>query len=682
MLDVLRYELMRTFLSAILCAAGIAWTQAGANLRITVVDVRDSAIPGAHVEARPLRGGSPIARLTGPDGTVEFGFDRPLEVHVRADGFEPAVRLLDRIELLPVVFRLQPATLRTTVDVTVQDDAASPAPSASALEISRTAARTVLDGIDRVVPGAFVTRRGVMGYGIATNGTGGLSIRGVGESPNAGILVVVDGRPDFQGLMGHPLPDFYSLSDAATVTVTEGPASVLYGSNAMGGVIEIKPWVPTRGMSTRLTTSFGSFYTGQHRLSHGAAFRRGYYSLNAGASHTSGDRPGSAFRGQDGSVTAGYDLSRFWRASIEGRYGHFYVEDPGPVSAPLSGSYADVGRGGISVDLSNASAHAWGYFRAYSSYGRNFITDGFRSTDRTTGARIDENFALARALTMEAGSDFVNYGGTARNVKGMLDYGSHVLTSAAGFVRLQWAVSAGLRLFAGGRYEHNSLFGGTGVPEAGAVWRPRRHVTLSAEAAKGYRNPTIRELYLFPAPNPKLKPERMWNYQASIRVQPVDSFTASFTGFYAGMSNLIVATGYFPNLTLLNAGSALNRGIEAVGRWRASRHVAVQSGYAYLRSTNLAPYVPSTKLNYGADVNAGRVLVYFGGMLVGERWADTQHSNKLAGYHLAELKVTRPVGEHWRVFTLWDNLFDRSYSVVPGYPMPGVNAMGGLSLSF
>jgi iron complex outermembrane receptor protein len=663
-------------------AAISAASQTASTVRLTVADMHDFAVPRARVEVRPLRGGTPISRLTGEDGTVVFALDGPAEVHVRAEGFEPLFHRLEPPVTTQLVLHLQPAILRTTLNVTVRDDAAPPAATGHTLEIDRTAARTVLDGVDRLVPGAFVTRRGVMGYGIATNGTGGLSIRGVGESPNAGILMIVDGRPDFQGLMGHPLPDFYSLSDAGTVSVVEGPASVLYGSNAMGGIVEIKPWVPTEGMSTRLTTSLGSFYTGQHRLSHGAAFRRGYYSLNAGVAHTSGDRPSSAFRDQDGTVTAGYDLSQVWRASLKGRYGHFYVEDPGPVSAPLSGSYADVGRGGFSVDLDNTTARAWGYLRGYSSYGRHFITDGFRSTDRTTGIRADQTFALTQTLTLEAGADFVNYGGAARNIKGRLNYGSHELTSAAGFARMQWSAISSVRLFAGGRYEHNSLFGGTGVPEVGAVWTPRRRVTVSAEAAKGYRNPTIRELYLFPAPNPNLKPEHMWNYQASIRVQPVDSLTATLTGFYADLSNLIVTTGRYPNVALQNTGAALNRGLEAAGRWRASRRIAIQSGYAWLRSTNLSPYVPAQKFNYGADINAGRAFVYFGGVVVGERWANTQHSAKLAGYHLGELRLTLPVKDHWRMFALVDNLFDRAYSVVPGYPMPGINATGGLSVSF
>ena len=135
--------------------------------------------------------------------------------------------------------------VETSVEVIVREPApVETATVGTAVEIDRGGARTVFDAVDQLVPGAFVTRRGIMGYGIATNGTGSVSIRGIGGSPNTGVLIVVDGRPDMQGLMGHPLPDFYSLSNAESVSVTEGPASVLYGSNAMGGAIEIVPSRP------------------------------------------------------------------------------------------------------------------------------------------------------------------------------------------------------------------------------------------------------------------------------------------------------------------------------------------------------------------------------------------------------------------------------------------------------
>ncbi len=150
-------------------------------------------------------------------------------------------------------------------------------------------------------------------------------------------------------------------------------------------------------MHTRLTTSLGSFMTGQHRLSHGARFDRGFYALNAGIDHTRGERESAAYRSQDGSVGIGYDLSSAWKTSLQGRYGHFHVEDPGTLQAPLANSYANVGRGGFSLNLDNAYSHTWGYTRFYASRGRHVITDGFRSVDSTTGTRILQSFSLTPA---------------------------------------------------------------------------------------------------------------------------------------------------------------------------------------------------------------------------------------------------------------------------------------------
>lgn len=672
--------LLRIFAPAI-CLAGLC--PADEEVRIRVSDPHGLAVAGARVEAR--RAGHRTSRPateTGTDGVAVLRTPLPAELIVEAPGFD---RIRERLEpgaALPLDIRLRPAMVRSSVDVVVRDEPGSLTTVGSNLEIERTGARTVFDAVEQVIPAVSISRRGVMGYGIATNGTGGVTIRGIGGSPNTGVLIVVDGRPDFQGLMGHPLPDFYSLSDAGSVSVVEGPASVLYGSNAMGGVIDVKNWEPPEGMSTRLATSFGSFHTGQHRLSHGARLKRGFYSVNAGVSHTAGDRPSSAFRDQDGTITAGYDLSAVWKASINGRYGHFHVEDPGPVTAPLANSYARVGRGGFSINLDNATPGAWGYLRLYSSHGNHYITDGFRSTDRTTGVRIDESIALGPALILQVGTDAVNYGGQARNKLSALDYGRHTLNSVAGFARLQWMATPRLRLNSGLRNDYNSLFGNTTVPEFGASFRVAEGYSISAEVARGYRNPTIRELYMFPAPNPSLLPERLWNYQLAFQAQPVKSLTTTVTGYYASLSNLIITTGRYPNMKLLNAGAALNRGVETTGRWRAHRRVALQGGYMWLRSTNLAPYIPAQKFNYGVDVDAGRAFVYFGGMSIGSRWADAAHKTKLDAYQFGSLKFTVPVSSGWRFTAAVDNLFNRRYQVVTGYPMPGINAAGGITVSF
>lgn len=69
-------------------------------------------------------------------------------------------------------------------------------------------------------------------------------------------------------------------------------------------------------------------------------------------------------------------------------------------------------------------------------------------------------------------------------------------------------------------------------------------------------------------------------------------------------------------------------------------------------------------------------------MRVGQRWRDAQHNRTLEAYTLGSLKMTIPLNQQWRLTAMVDNLFNQSYQVVTGYPMPGINAAGGFTLSF
>jgi outer membrane cobalamin receptor len=670
--------------ACLLAVALLACSLPGAAEEITlrVTDPQDGAVAGAAIEIRGVRtGGGTLSGITDEHGALHVKAELPIEVRVTAAGFDPLRQKLEKNSAEGVRLRLTPATIRTTIDVVVQR---APAPETTieqtALQIDRGGARTVFDAVEKLLPSAYVTRRGIMGLGLGQSGS--MTLRGIGGSPTTEILVIVDGRPDFMGLMGHPMPDFYTLTNVGSLSVTEGPASVLYGSNAMGGAIEIKPSRPLEGVHTDLTASLGSYYTGQYRLTNGARFGRAFYNLTVGVEHTNGARPDSAFRDQDGTLALGYDISQTWRTSLEGRYGHFHVEDPGTVHDPLIGNWSRVGRGGFSWDLDNTGSRTWGSARVFSSFGHNMIYDGFRSVDNSGGVRVQQSFLVAPQLTVDAGTDIIRYGGSARDISSDYNYGEYHINDAAGFTRTRYALTKSLQLNAGLRYDYDSHSGGITVPEFGATYRLAEDYSLSASVTRGFRNPTVRELYLFPAPTPTLKPEHMWNYQATFQARPTSTLLAWVTGYYANIDNLIVTTGSYPNMKMQNTGQALNQGLEANARWRPVRRVSFGSGYANLHSTNLAPYSPQNRLFYSLDLDAGRAFFSLGGNTVGRTWADGSHTSQVAGYTVMNFKCSMPIGRRARIFGMVDNLFNRHYEVLSGYLMPGTNAAGGFNLSF
>ena len=127
---------------------------------------------------------------------------------------------------------------------------------------------SVLPVLTEQVPGLFTTSRGIMGYGVSTGAAGGMSLRGIGGSPTAGLLVLIDGHPQYMGLMGHPIADAYQTMLTDRVEVLRGPASVLYGSNAMGGVINIVTRkMQEDGIKTNAQIGYGSYNTLQTEVS-------------------------------------------------------------------------------------------------------------------------------------------------------------------------------------------------------------------------------------------------------------------------------------------------------------------------------------------------------------------------------------------------------------------------------
>lgn len=288
----------------------------------------------------------------------------------------------------------------------------------------------VLPTLSQQVPGLFVSSRGILGYGVSTGSAGGIKVRGIGATAN--LLVLVDGLPQYAGLYGHPIADAYQTLMAEKVEVLRGPASTIYGSNAMGGVVNIVTREMAReGVQTHLNLQGGSYGTLEATaVNH---LRKGRFSSIVGASYgrTDGHRANSSFEQTSGFVKLGYDLADHWTLVGSANLTYFESSNPGEVSNPMLDNDMKITRGMASLSLTNEYERTSGALRGYYNWGHHHINDGYRQggTPRTVYYLHDDRmggFSLYQSVRLfpdnrtTAGLDFQHCGGHAWN-KAMAD---------------------------------------------------------------------------------------------------------------------------------------------------------------------------------------------------------------------------------------------------------------------
>ena len=125
--------------------------------------------------------------------------------------------------------------------------------------------------------------------------------------------------------------------------------------------------------------------------------------------------------------------------------------------------------------------------------------------------------------------------------------------------------------------------------------------TVRTTVGKGFRSPTIRELYLFPAPTPTLQPEDMWNYELGVTQTIASRISLDLTGFVSEGKNIILTQGVYPNLTLSNSGSFIHRGVEFSGSAFISSDLHLQTSYSFIDAGKETRSVPKHKIFMGCD---------------------------------------------------------------------------------
>ncbi len=570
-------------------------------------------------------------------------------------------------------------------------------------KIENTLQSSLLPVLTEQVPGLFVTGRGVMGYGVSGGAAGSISLRGL-SGGSARLMVLIDGHPQYAGIFGHPIADAYQTLLADKVEVLRGPASVIYGSNAMGGVINIfTRKMAEDGVRTDLRTAYGSYNTLETELTN--RVRKGRFSSVVSGSYgrTDGHRENMSFGQYVGYARLGYDLSSHWNTSADVNVTHFNASCPGPVSAPLLEGDQRITRGMTSFALENRYERSSGALSVFYNWGDHWINDGytplkgespqdgrFNSFDDMMGVSLYQSTQFFDGNRTTLGLDWFRYGGKAwtEYVKGELagtrnDIVDKHENELAAYVDFRQHIGAWLTFNAGLRIDHHSRVGTEWVPQAGLAFHLPHDAELKASAAKGFRYPILREMYMFPPQNPDLKPESMWNYELSFSQRlPDGSLSYGVNLFYIDGKNLIMT---LPNpngsgMLNRNSGKIDNSGFEVQAAYRIDRFWSVDANYSFLHMENPVVAAPEHKLYAGGAFSRGRWNVSTGVQYIAGLYTSVNPDTK-EDFVLWNLRASFRIAGWLEALVKGENLLAQKYEINAGYPMPRATVMVGFNIS-
>ena len=556
---------------------------------------------------------------------------------------------------------------------------------------------SILPTAMQMVPGLFVTSRSMMGYGVSTGAAGGINMRGI-TGGSGQLLVLIDGHPQYQGIYGHPIADSYQTLMADRVEVLRGPASVLYGSNAMGGVLNIVTRSMRQdGVKTNFNLGAGSYGTVQTEASN--QVRSGKFSSTVAAQYgrTDNHRPRMGFEQYGGYMKLGYDLTEHWNTYVDADITHFNASYPGAESSPLYDADQWITRGMVSAALENHYGNSNGALSVYSNFGRHKIDDGtadplkptqrfFRSKDALTGVSLYQSARLFEGNRLTVGFDFEHIYGhayyTSKATGEVLDTpnkqsGKSHRNEVAGYIDIRQDLLSWMTIDAGIRYDHHSITGSEWIPQAGIVVRPISTGEIKLMASKGFRNPTMREMYLYPPSNEELEPERLWNYELSWRHR-LRQFSYGVNFFYIKGDNMIQTV----NRKNVNTGEIENYGAELEAHYSINPHWSLFTNHSLLHMENPVIAAPEYKGMLGVNYHQDRWNVIAGLQYINGLYTTTGENPCKEDFCLLNATINYQLS---RPITLWvrgENLLAQKYEINLGYPMPRATFMAGVNVNF
>jgi vitamin B12 transporter len=565
-------------------------------------------------------------------------------------------------------------------------------------------------------PGVTLVQNGGPG------GAASIFIRGADSDET---LVLIDGvkvnDPSDPGT-GYDFSNLYA-GDIARIEVLRGPQSTLYGSEAMGGVVNVITAAATRPLEGDIQAEGGGYGTAYVRGGVGGKADTFDWRLGAWYESTNGVSDFDKVFGGTGNDpfhTAGasgrirYDLTPTLQLDERAYYTWSRNEFDGyDTPSGNFGNDNEFGRTQQVVDYTGLN------FQMFDGRLKNRVAFEYNLLDRVDE---DSDQPGTKFTFIDKGvSTTVEYEGVYaiapgyQAVFGAQDEYSTISADspldpptvdaddniASGYAELTGEVLPGLTLTGGGRYDANSTFGGHATGQASVAWRLNDGNTiLRASFGQGFKAPSLYELYS-PYGNTALRPEEANGWDAGIEQHFVDGrVIVQATWFGRQTSDLIEFIDCYGLAACNNFGGyytnidrAFSEGAEVTASWQVTRRLQVSGNYTHDYDVDKTqgsttydlqlPRRPKTTANASVSYVWPVKLTTIVALRYADRsFDDPANTIPLQSYVLWDVRASYPLRPHLEVYGRIENLTDKHYETAYQYGTLGRAAYAGLRYSF
>lgn len=528
------------------------------------------------------------------------------------------------------------------------------------------------------VNGVNLVQGHALGFGLRNPVAGRIQIRGIGRKAGVdmavrGVLLLMDGVPDFSVTHGHPLPDMFSRSYVDEIEVIKGPSSVRYGW-AQAGVVLMRSRDPQRmGSSGYAAASGGAYSTTQDLLDYNYRWRDGFVQLSGALRKTDGHRANSETEAIDGRIRVAQAVSPDVTVVGSFRGGTNQWEIPGPVGGdPGVGGDNDwwIADGGVKVERGSwdITSKVWGFDAQVE------FEDDLEEPNEAWGSRFKAEGPAWDGGRVLLGFDLLNYRvGRGRAEVERTDW----QTEGAPYAWLNhetgpWSFSGGLRFTA------NEQFGEDLSPEVGAIYRPIPETALRAHVSHGFRAPTPFEFAF--GGNEELDASDLWQYELGWNQRVGDFVQFDVVGWVQDGDNMIKSEfdPVVQDTRSVNTGQFTHTGIEAQVEVAHPNGLRLGLAGTTMDLEDDTALVPQQTVDVWGGWQRGGSGVRLQGRYATDRFQRDDEMVPLDDYFVLDLRgwYRLPSGIGFKAEV--ENLTDESYELFQGWPMPGIAAYVGI----